>query len=44
MTLRLIHMSDWQIGKIFHFVDNATMGLLHEARLRAISPEELVSA
>ena len=37
MTLRLIHTSDWQIGKVFRFVDNATMGLLQEARLRAIS-------
>ena len=37
MTLRLIHTSDWQIGKVFRFVDNATMGLLQEARLRAIT-------
>lgn len=37
MTLRLIHTSDWQIGKIFRFVDNATMGLLQDARLRAIT-------
>ena len=37
MTLRLIHTSDWQIGKVFQFVDNATMGLLQEARLRAIT-------
>jgi hypothetical protein len=28
MTLHLIHTSDWQIGKDFRFVDNATMGLL----------------
>ena len=37
MTLRLIHTSDWQIGKVFRFVDNAAMGLLQEARLRAIT-------
>jgi len=37
MALRLIHTSDWQIGKVFRFVDNATMGLLQEARLRAIT-------
>lgn len=37
MTLRLIHTSDWQIGKVFRFVDNATMGLLQEARLRSIT-------
>ena len=32
-----MHSSDWQIGKVFRFVDNATMGLLQEARLRAIN-------
>jgi len=37
MRIKLIHTSDWQIGKVFRFVDNATMGLLQEARLRAIS-------
>ena len=37
MTIRFIHTSDWQIGKVFRFLDNATMGLLQEARLRAIS-------
>ncbi|MEQ8694855.1 MAG: metallophosphoesterase [Gammaproteobacteria bacterium] len=37
MTLRLIHTSDWQIGKVFRFVDHATMGLLQDARLRAIT-------
>ena len=37
MTVKFIHTSDWQIGKVFRFVDNATMGLLQEARLRAIS-------
>ncbi len=37
MALRLIHTSDWQIGKVFRFVDNATMGLLQEARLGAIA-------
>lgn len=28
MTLRLIHTSDWQIGKMFRFGDNAMMRLL----------------
>ena len=37
MTLKLIHTSDWQIGKVFRFLDNGTMGLLQEARLQAIS-------
>ena len=37
MTIKLIHTSDWQIGKVFRFVDSATMGLLQEARLRAIT-------
>ncbi|MGO9174305.1 MAG: metallophosphoesterase family protein [Rhodomicrobium sp.] len=37
MTLRLIHSSDWQIGKVFRFLDNANMGLLQDARLRAIT-------
>lgn len=34
---RFIHTSDWQIGKVFRFLDSATMGLLQEARLRAIT-------
>jgi DNA repair exonuclease SbcCD nuclease subunit len=37
MTIRLIHTSDWQIGKVFRFVDNPTMGLLQEARLSAVT-------
>ena len=37
MATKLIHTSDWQIGKVFRFVDNATMGLLQEARLRAVT-------
>lgn len=37
MTIKLIHTSDWQIGKVFRFLDSATMGLLQEARLRAIT-------
>jgi DNA repair exonuclease SbcCD nuclease subunit len=37
MTLRFIHSSDWQIGKVFRFVDEAAMGLLQEARLAAIT-------
>jgi DNA repair exonuclease SbcCD nuclease subunit len=35
--VRLIHTADWQIGKVFRFVDQATMGVLQEARLEAIS-------
>lgn len=37
MSIKLIHTSDWQIGKVFRFLDNATMGLLQEARLRAVT-------
>lgn len=37
MNVRFIHSSDWQIGKVFRFVDDATMGLLQEARLTAIT-------
>jgi DNA repair exonuclease SbcCD nuclease subunit len=35
--VRLIHTADWQIGKVFRFLDQATMGVLQEARLEAIS-------
>ena len=37
MTVKLIHTSDWQIGKVFRFLDTATIGLVQEARLRTIS-------
>ena len=37
MKIKIIHTSDWQIGKVFRFVDNQTMGLLQEARLEAIN-------
>lgn len=37
MGLRFIHTSDWQIGKVYRFVDDGTMGLLQEARLAAIT-------
>lgn len=37
MNFRFVHSADWQIGKVFRFVDNATMGLLQEMRLRAIT-------
>jgi DNA repair exonuclease SbcCD nuclease subunit len=37
MSIRFIHTSDWQIGKVFKFVDDATMGLLQEVRLKAIT-------
>lgn len=37
MTVSFIHTSDWQIGKVFRFLNSAaTMGLLQEARLQAI--------
>ncbi|MXW04398.1 MAG: DNA repair exonuclease [Gemmatimonadetes bacterium] len=35
--VRFIHTSDWQIGKVFRFLDDTTMGLLQEARLQAIN-------
>ena len=37
MKVRIIHTSDLQIGKVFRFVDDATMGLLQDARLKAIT-------
>lgn len=37
MAVTFIHSSDWHIGKVFRFVDDATMGLLQEARLDAIA-------
>ena len=37
MSFRFIHTSDLQIGKVFRFVDDATMGLLQDARLSAIT-------
>ena len=37
MAFRLIHSSDWQIGKVFRFLSNASMGLLQEARLQVIT-------
>ena len=37
MTVRFIHTSDWQIGKVFRFVDEKVMGVLQEARLAAIT-------
>ncbi|WP_210241910.1 MULTISPECIES: metallophosphoesterase [Bradyrhizobium] len=37
MSIKLIHTSDWQIGMVFRFLDSTNMGLLQEARLRAIS-------
>lgn len=35
--MRLIHSADWQIGKVFRFVDDATMHLLQDARIEAIA-------
>lgn len=37
MSFRFIHTADWQIGKVFRFVDDQTMGVLQQARLEAIS-------
>ena len=37
MTVRFLHSADWQIGKVFKFVDTETMGVLQEARLNAIN-------
>ena len=37
MSFRFIHSSDFQIGKVFRFVDDATMGLLQDARVEAIA-------
>lgn len=37
MNIKIIHTSDWQIGKVFRYVDDATMGLLQNARLEAIT-------
>jgi DNA repair exonuclease SbcCD nuclease subunit len=34
--LRLIHTSDWHIGKVFGFAGDSTMALLRQARLDAI--------
>lgn len=36
VTTKLLHTSDWQVGKVFRFVNDGTMGLLQEARLSAI--------
>jgi hypothetical protein len=35
--LRFVHTADWQIGKVFRFVDAPTMHVLQEARLEAIA-------
>ena len=37
MSIKVIHTSDWQIGKVFRYVDDTTMGLLQNARLEAIT-------
>lgn len=37
MAFRFIHTADWQIGKVFRFVDHAAMGALQLARLDAIT-------
>ncbi len=34
--MRLVHTSDWQIGRQFRFADDATLAVLAEARLDAI--------
>ncbi len=35
--MRFIHTADWQIGKVFRLVDDATEGVLQAARLEAVS-------
>lgn len=35
--MRFLHTADWQIGRVFRFVDEATQGRLESARLDAIS-------
>ena len=37
MAFRFIHTADWQIGKVFRFVDGAEMGGLQLVRLEAIT-------
>ena len=37
MAVKFLHSADWQIGKVFKFVDTETMGVLQEARLNAIN-------
>ena len=37
MAFRFIHTADWQIGKVFRYVDVAEMGGLQLARLEAIT-------
>ena len=37
MAFRFIHTADWQIGKVFRFVDGTEMGGLQLARLEAIT-------
>ena len=37
MPFRFIHTSDWHIGKVFRFVDEAQMGVLQAARLDAVT-------
>ena len=37
MGFRFIHTADWQIGKVFRFVDDAKIGALQLERLEAIS-------
>ncbi len=36
-SMRLVHTSDWQIGKIFRFADDDTLAVLQNERLEAIS-------
>lgn len=37
MAFNFIHTSDWQVGKVFRYVDDTTLHLLQEARLSAIT-------
>lgn len=35
--MKIIHTSDWQIGKVFRYVDDTTMAVLQDARVEVIS-------
>lgn len=37
MTVRFLHSADWQIGKVYRFIDSDTIGVLQDARLNAIN-------
>lgn len=37
MPIKFIHTSDWQIGKVFRFLDDEASGLIQAARLQAVT-------